>query len=257
MNIIIKYVAFLLLLLNNNFFYGQNEIIEENPIEYSLKDGVEKHLVQIKIIGAYDPGDYDETFDYNGIHYGKCMILFLESKTENLLSLKLEAGTELLPIDTTFQKMIVTKLGRFRLSPNESIATKFYAMCGEINKESPYVAAEYNLGLLGDNNTIKIARYLDEHSIQNMIGQHALWAYTDNVGFEKLKNYGADSLSITKTKEILTAVNIITKLNKIDSIKESNDTIAINKELFYGSVILILIIFLGCVYFISKKKKDL
>ena len=46
-----------------------------------------------------------------------------------------------------------------------------------------------------------------------MIGQHALWAYTDEADYKELEKYGADSLTITLTQNILNDLSIRTTLN--------------------------------------------
>jgi hypothetical protein len=64
-------------------------------------------------------------------------------------------------------------------------------MCGQLHDDLPFVQSDYNFGGMADRNVVKLAKYLDEKYLQNMVGQHALWAYTDNADFKELKKYGS------------------------------------------------------------------
>ena len=65
-------------------------------------------ILELKINGVYDPRIFHEIIDRDGNHFGKCMGIILKVILI-LLLLKIDCGTELIPNDTTFQTMIVTK----------------------------------------------------------------------------------------------------------------------------------------------------
>lgn len=131
-------------------------------------------MLDLNISGAGDPRVYLDIIDRDGVHYGKCMSIVLKSKIDSLILLTIDCGTELIPLDSSFQNMIVTKTIELPLLLNEKYTTKFYAMCGQIHDHPPHIAMPYVVGDLSDNNTVKLARYFEENFIQNMIRQHAL-----------------------------------------------------------------------------------
>jgi hypothetical protein len=120
------------------------------------------------------------------------------------------------------------------------------------------VGVTFRVGEMADTGLVKLAKYIEKSMMQNMVGQHAVWAFTDQSTFEDLKTYGADSISIIHTKELLDAVNISTVLNKKDTVElvNNNDvsTIAVNKILVYGASLLILALCITSVTLFVKRK---
>ena len=91
-----------------------------------------------------------------------------------------------------------------------------------------------------------------------MIGQHALWAYTDKADYKELEKYGADSLSIKLTADILNALSIETKLKPKKPKTEiiPDETIQVRLGVFYGVVALFVILLFTIIYlFVAKRKR--
>ena len=225
------------------FSFSQNE----EGIVLPIKEAIKRGLIELKITGAYDSQIYEEIVDLDGVHFGKCMAIVLKSKTDSMISVRIDCGMELIPFDSTFQTMIVTKTVELPLYPSQIYATRFYAMCGQIHDNAPYIETTYLVGDFADKNTVKLARYLEKNLIQNMIGQHALWAYRDKVNFQELKKYGADSLTINLSNDILENLSLKNNLNikKKKSIKTHDASIKVSKVIVYlfcGVLILLLLI---------------
>jgi LPXTG-motif cell wall-anchored protein len=92
-----------------------------------------------------------------------------------------------------------------------------------------------------------------------MLGQHAMWAFTDEAEFEELKKYGADSLSIAKTKEILNNLNLETKLTpKLVAAKneETNEMTLNRNYVFTGAGLLCILATTTIILLFRRKKKD-
>lgn len=215
------------------------------PAELTIYEAIDLGILELRITGAYDPRIFMEVVDQEGVHFGKCMAIVLKSKIDSIVFVRLDCGIQLIPDDTTVQTMIVTKKAIFPLYPNEMYATKFYAMCGQIHDASPIMETTFKVGEMGDSGLVKLASYLGEHFIQNMPGQHALWAYTDQVDTTELIKYGADSISLALTTEILKSVDLETKLTSIASepvpTKESN-LISIHRYYLYAGIALIVVL---------------
>jgi hypothetical protein len=255
--------AFLLAILINCLCSYSQIKDSSKRITIPIKEAIEKNILELKIFGAYDPELFYEIIDQDGLHFGKCMGVILKSKTDSFILVKLECGTELIPTDSSYQTMIVTKTSEFPLYPKITYATRFYAMCGQIHDAPPSRSSLYEIGELSDSNTIKLAKYLDHNQIQNMIGQHALWSVTDNVESKELEKYGADSTTLSKTKDILYQLNIATRLapkrtppKKVE-IKKEDNLITINRYYVYAGAGVIIVLSGATLFLISRRiKKD-
>jgi len=253
-----------LLLMATLGAFGQ--VQEPKPSIIPIREAIDKGILELSITGVFDPNSHHEVVDNDGLHFGKCMAIILQSKIDSLILLKLESGTELIPHDSTYQTMIVTKTVELPLYPNQTYLTRFYAMCGQLHDAPPSFGIYYVVGELSDSNTVKLAKYFEANFIQNMIGQHALWAYTDNAEFEELQKYGADSLSIALTTNILDYLSIQTALNKKEpatqpdqqaELEPDNTTIAVSKTLVFaaGGIIIILLI-TSILLLVRRPKKE-
>ena len=214
-NRIIFTVIGVILTLVSTVCIAQDTARVQKPTELSIHEAIKLGILELYITGAYDPRMFVEIVDQNGVHYGKCMAIILKSKIDSIVFIRLDCGIQLIPDDTAVQTMIVTRKAIFPLYPNEMYATKFYAMCGQIHDGSPIIESTFKVGEMGDSGLVKLANYLGDHFIQNMPGQHAVWAYTDQVDTTELIKYGADSLSLAATTEILKDLGLETKLTPI------------------------------------------
>lgn len=217
----------------------------KKPTEIAIKEAIELGILELQITGAYDPRMFVEIVDQEGVHYGKCMAIVLKSKVDSMVFVRLDCGIKLIPDDTAVQTMIVTRKAVFPLYPNEMYATKFYAMCGQIHDASPIIESTFKVGEMGDSGLVKLANYLGEHFIQNMPGQHAVWAYTDQVDTTELVKYGADSISLAVTTEILKNLDLKTQLTPIvlEQVQtQDSKLISIHRYYLYAGIGLIVVL---------------
>lgn len=135
-------------------------------------------------------------------------------------------------------------------------------MCGQIHDDPPHIAMPYFVGDLSDSNTVKLARYFEENFIQNMIGQHALWAHTDNASKEELIKMEQIVFTLAKTINILNEAGIITTLNPTENIieeKNINETeekyVMVDKKYIYGAASLISVLILTIIILLVRIKK--
>jgi hypothetical protein len=246
-----------LFILTSFHLKAQDSLNNRKPTEISINEAIDKGILELKISGAYDPRIFYEVVDKDGVHYGKCMAIILKSKIDTVVFLRLDCGTQLIPVDTSVQTMIVTQKAVFPLYPNETYATRFYAMCGQLHDAAPNIETSFRIGELADTGLVRLANYLDDNYIQNMLGQHAMWAFTDEADFDELKKYGADSLSITKTKEILKNLDLETKLTAELAATEVDDTdlISISRYYLFAGAGLILVLSTTAIILIFRRKK--
>lgn len=253
-------LVLLICILMNINTTAKDSLSSKRPPEITMKEAIDKGILDYRICGLFDPRNFDEVVDQDGVHFGKCMVIILQSKIDSVILLRLDAGTELIPDDSSVQTMIITHQAILALYPNQTYATRLYAMCGQLHEKAPTAMDNFKVGELADTNIVKIATYLNDNYIQNMIGQHALWACTDRATFEELNKYGADSVSIAMTKNILTNLKIETELTpKVPEppkvIVEETNEILINQYYVYGGLGFILILTTSLIVLIVKGKK--
>ena len=245
------------LLLTSIISQAQDSINVRPPTVISISEAVEKQCIELKIRGAAEPGIYYEVINSDGVYFGKCMAIFLKSKIDSVIHLRLDAGTQLIPEDSSVQTMIVTQKAIFPLPPRTTYATRFYAMCGQIHDASPDFQTTFRVGELAKPSVVKLAKYLGENYIQNMIGQHAMWIVTDGAVFEELRNYGADSWSMAKSNEILENLNLITPLTPkpILVTKKVRKEIRIHPYYVYGGAALLAFLATTTLILLFKRRK--
>ena len=244
---------------------GQDIDLYAQPALTPIREAIDKSLIECNVIGAYEPQRFSETIDGDGMYFGKCLLIVLKSKVDSLLVLKLESGLLMIPTeDTAVQTMLVTHAVEFIVHPRSSNISKFYAMCTEFHNAAPSILVDFKIGEMAESNLIKLAKYIERMHLQNMIGQHAVWAITDQVSELDLIGYGADSLSIQLTKDALNSANLITRLNQETSInipstsseKKELTEITTNKTryLYYVGMGILLIISLTIISFVIRKR---
>lgn len=240
--------------------FAQDSLETKKPAVIPINEAIDKGMLELKITGASDPRMFYEVIDQEGVYYGKCMIVILKSKIDSTVVLKLDCGTLLVPADDSVQTMIVTHDAEFALYPNTTYATHFYAMCTQFHDGIPMVETPFRIGETANSNLVKLTKYIEKSLMQNMVGQHAVWAVTDQVTFKDLEKYGADSISIELTKGILDSVNINTKLNPIEirnAETESNASlITINRYYVYGGIGLLFLLTITTITLSITRKKN-
>lgn len=184
--------------------YGQTITIEE---------AIKQNRVDYTITGSWDYNDPKEFLDANGQYFGKCMTISIRNKDNDTLPLAIENGLLLMCEDTTVQDMLVTKPIYVYLYPRQRKSFQLYAMCSEIHDAMPGKQKKYRVGKKAKKELVRIAQVIDEMFMHNVVGQGAVWAYTDNASEEDLRKYGASDRSLEITIEILNRANVLTSIN--------------------------------------------
>ena len=177
-----------------------------------ILEAIDKKLILHSASGHWDPSDKTEYTDADGMYYGRCMQLQLKNPGDDTLRISIPEGLLLISEDSTVQDMLVTQALEAILYPGKTKSYRLYAMCSEIHDKMPASFTKYKAGKMGDANLVAIAHVINKHFMQNMIGQNAVWAYTDNATLAELKNYGATKESIELTLGLLEKAGVKTKL---------------------------------------------
>ncbi len=224
----------------------------------SLKQAIEEHKVKTHITGSYNTRKYLQPSDGDGLHYGKCMDVFLESEIDTFVILKLDAGYSLIPDDSSYQTMFVTKTIEVPLYPRATVPYNIYAMCGEIHDKAPYSGIKYSLGTMVDTNLLFTIKLIEREYLQNMIGQHLLWSVANQASKDELIKYGADSVSLAKVTSELKDNNISCTLLKEGNTKPKQEELKpafmkVKRITFYAGISYMIIITAGFIYLATRK----
>lgn len=184
--------------------YGQTITIEE---------AIKQNRVDYTITGSWDYNDSKEFLDADGQYFGKCMTITIRNKNNDTLQLAIENGLLLMCEDTTVQDMLITKPAYVYLHPRQKKSFQLYAMCSEIHDAMPGKRKKYRVGKKAKEELVRITQVIDEMFMQNVVGQGAVWAYTDNASEKDLRKYGATDRSLEITIEILNSANVHTSIN--------------------------------------------
>ncbi len=241
-------VVFLLIVSNAMFALEEKATYSVIP----LMEAITHKKVKCMVTGSYNPNKYLPVCDNSGMHYGKCMDVVIESLLDTFIVLKLDAGTSLVPDDSSLQTMYVTKSVELPLYAKRTIPYNIYAMCGQMHDQSPYYGAVYKVGKLADSIVLNAVRIIEQEYLQNIIGQHFLWSITDNASKEELIKYGGDSVSLNRTCKLLKSNNISNRLTQELDIQNTNSNVkpaymTIKKLYFYAGILYSLLITGGLV----------
>lgn len=178
-----------------------------------IQDAVEKKMIGYKITGSWNQYDQQQFLDADGQYFGKCMTIDIKSKVDSTIRIYIVNGLMLMCEDTATQDMIITKPIYVELEPRKSKTVQLYAMCSEIHDFMPHSQTSYSVGSMADNNLVAITKAIDDMFMHNVVGQGAVWAYTDNATEEDIRKYGATGASIELTIQVLNKAGVTTQLN--------------------------------------------
>jgi hypothetical protein len=207
-----------LLILVTGYFnlFGQNQLTD--TIE--IKSAIDSSLIKIEIEGFYGKSKF-RPVDNTGFYYGQCITITIENETDSIIIVEMPVGSILKCKDTTVQDMIVTKQFAINLYPKNKEGFLIYAMCGEISDAGPSAGIFYDYGGLASEEVVKTAKMIQEKNIQNIIGQHTMWAVRNDADSTKLLHYGATLSSLQTIVNNLSEINIETKLtSQVPALKD-------------------------------------
>ena len=208
-----------------------------------VEDAIKKGIIECRISGAWSINDKIEQVDADGQYFGKCMLIKVKSKIDSIITLYFNDGLMFISDDTIIQNMVLSKALHLALEPHEEKSFEFYAMCTEIHDKVPNKLTTYKIQNITDSNLAKITTTIDDLYMNNIVGQGAIWAYTDTAMEVDLYKYGASEKTIQLTKEILNKAKVNTLLNPLPkditstnpNIHSDDNYILMNKYFVYNS----------------------
>lgn len=141
----------------------------------SLEEAIKKGWVKADISGAKNQNNSDFSD-----HHGPCITFILQNKSSQHLQLFIENGRFLSPLDSSTQRMVVTKSEMIVMSPGQTINKNIFAMCSQANNGSPDEGENFVLGMIADNEIRQMSQEIEKRNAQNSTGQDAMWVVTDD-----------------------------------------------------------------------------
>lgn len=180
----------------------------------NILEAVDKKTIDYKSTGRYNVDDKTEYIDADGQYYGKSMLIMIHNKSDASIYIYIPEGLMLMSEDTVVQDMLITKPVYALLRPKQTKTYPLYAMCSEIHDKVPATFTKYKISRNNDQELISIAQTINRSYMQNVIGQGAVWAHTDNASEEVLRKYGATDETIDLTLNLLAKAGVKTTLAK-------------------------------------------
>ena len=250
------------------FFFGLNVFGQTLDIQ----DAISKNTIEYSIEGSWNTLDNQEFLDAEGQYFGKCMKMKIRNKNKANCEIYIPNGLMLVCEDTTTQDMVITKPVYVSFNPRQTKTFQLYAMCSEIHDNVPNKLTKYKIGKMADKNLLAITRIIRDKFMHNVVGQGAVWAYTDKATKYDLKKYGATENSLNLTIEILDNAGVVTALNPptpqiIDTtfaqnsendLMETSDKniVILNKSIVYSLCGVILLLLGTICLLIFKNRKN-
>jgi len=204
MNSIKNLIACLIILINADLAHARYILVQ---------DAAGQGLIECVSTGRWNRNSTEVYNDPNGQYFGKCMTMTLKSRADSTLLLSIPAGLMLLCEDTTTQDMIITREWYIQINPGEKKTLQLYAMCSEIHDNMPHKDLTFRIGEMADRNLVSIVTTIEAMFMQNIVGQDAVWAYTDNATEHDVRRYGATDASLALTRTLLDRGGVLTPLN--------------------------------------------
>lgn len=229
----LKQISLILFILISFTTFGQD-------VKYFTSDSL-----KLLIRGISNYYDFYQPIK-SGSHYGPCMLIEIENTSFEKRTIIIPSGTFLVPIDSTFQKMLLTSDVEIIIGPKQNVKCTMYALCSEMHKRAPTQYSLYKIGDEASELLRNIANYVFNNNIQDINGQLLLWHYTDN-----FKPQDNDTLNI-KFKQNIKSFDIYTKNQKI-SFPENLLDIQNLKQMIWLSFFVVLITLSIASFLLIKK----
>ena len=168
----------------------------------TLQDAVEQELVEVTIRG-------EEDMDF----YGECLYIRIVSQSDKTLEIEIKCGLKLICKNEKVQNMVITETIIITLEPGEEDIRNLHAMCGELHDDPPSEEDYFRVGEMTTGNTLRIAEHIHQEDAQDIVGQYAMWATTDDASSRELGVFGINEDEVYAAVDLLNAAEVEVRLN--------------------------------------------
>lgn len=116
-----------------------------------------------------------------GGYTGSVIEMKILNNTEQNLGLKLEAGRRLDSKNDSYQDILVTQAQEIFVSAKQQKNFNVNGMCCQAHNSAPITGAFYKVGVMGDSNLVKLAKFIDKNKYYtNFTAQEAVWVVSND-----------------------------------------------------------------------------
>ncbi len=149
----------LLVLLALVFFpaWGQSATMKKN-----LSDAIKDNSVKM------------EAVNFAGQYNGKTTKLIITNNTKSVLQITVNLGIILNPSDSSYQPMVLTGEEFIAVLPKAKGEIDVQTFCGNAPRHCPAKDLSYSFSHVGNENMIKVLRFIKTNSFFDYVGQSAV-----------------------------------------------------------------------------------
>ncbi|HPR57629.1 MAG TPA: hypothetical protein PK915_04580 [Bacteroidales bacterium] len=125
----------------------------------------------------------------NSAHYIRPVILEVENPSEDTISVKIENGLMLMPVQSFYQPVVITRSDFITLLPGQSAEKEIFGMCTKADLVAPESDALYIAGGFCDPIMQCLTNRIEIDSLHNTEAQLALWNLTDDRRLEDIAGF--------------------------------------------------------------------
>ncbi len=135
-------------------------------------------------------------------HYSQCLIAKINNVSGKVLTIKIDNGTQVNPVDSSYQNLIVTENIFVNVNPQENRIVPIYAMCTEPHDRAP-VSNSVTYTLSKDANGVmkEVTNMISANKYNNSEGQQAVWCVAANRELDAISGY--DTVAVKKLQELI------------------------------------------------------
>lgn len=151
----------------------------------TLEDAIQKKMV------IYQAEGNDKS-----THYLMPLVLSVTNKTNEKQQIQINPGLTFNPEDEAYQQMVTTKTLFITLAPGETKQVEVYAMCTQPGNRGQQSGIYYQLSNNTDTKLKELTRFIDQHNLQRIEAQYAVWAVSANKSLEDIVGYDDAAVNV-------------------------------------------------------------
>jgi hypothetical protein len=134
----------------------------------TLKAAIERG--QVKIVATTTGKSYKD----------KALKLQLTNTTRDALNITVDPALIFKPEEEGYQHLVLPAEEMLALAPGGHGEIEVRTFCGKASAMGPGSKLTYKFWKQGDSSLIKVTKYIKKNNLYDELGQHAVWAITDN-----------------------------------------------------------------------------
>ncbi len=141
----------------------------------------------------------------SGGYQGKTTRLVITNNTKSVLQITVDLGIILEPEDSVSQPMVLAGEEMLAVLPHAQGEVAVQTFCGNGPKMCPSRDLKFTFSRVGSDTLVQVLRFIKTNGLYDFVGQHAVWAITNNHALSSVYDPDRDAMS-KKLIDLLVAV---------------------------------------------------